>query len=553
VSRLVAVAAVSVLLAAIGGPAVIARPQRLDLKPQAGELTAVEPTIRVGVARPGGGYDVTAVPLETYVARVLAGEAARDSPPASLEALAIAIRTYTLANLGRHRGDGFDLCDETHCQVMRTANALTQRAAAGTLGRVLLRDGAPASIYYSASCGGRTEIPSEVWPGAEDPPYLPSQRDDGCGGAPVWSAELTAGDLTRAFRAAGYTGVRLRSIRIASRNRSGRVSRLRLDGLSPNLVSGQDLRVIVGKTLGWQFIKSTAFELEQQGSRFRFDGHGSGHGVGMCVIGSMRLAAMGVTADDILHRYYPGLAISPVSQQKPVVADDFLVRRNNPAPLRPLSATAPAPPSLLLSEGLVPSLSFLPGAALEPVAPTTAVPSDLLVSLPPGAEGERRAITEMALRARNDLSRLLAVPAPRVALRFHPTAQSYEAATGVPWFTSAEVVNGEIHLLPPAVLRDRGVLDRTLRRQLVRVMTNAALADRPMWVREGAASYYADRLDEASGREPARAADAPRTSCPADSELKRPVSPGALSNAYARAASCFARDLAKRKSWRDIK
>src|SRR4051794_39478259 len=50
--------------------------------------------LRIGFARPGGGYAVTTIPLETYVARVLAGEAARDSPPAALEALAVTIRTY---------------------------------------------------------------------------------------------------------------------------------------------------------------------------------------------------------------------------------------------------------------------------------------------------------------------------------------------------------------------------------------------------------------------------------------------------------------------------
>ena len=122
-------------------------------------------------------HDNGRIPLETYVARVLAGEAARDSPPAALEALAITIRTYALANRDRHRADGFDLCDETHCQVIRAATPLTERAARS--------DGRPgaacatavvASVYYSASCGGQTEIPSNVWPGADDPPYLPSRR-----------------------------------------------------------------------------------------------------------------------------------------------------------------------------------------------------------------------------------------------------------------------------------------------------------------------------------------------------------------------------------------
>ncbi len=157
------------------------------------------------------------MPLETYVARVLAGEALRDSRPAALEALAITVRTFALANRGRHRADGFDLCDQTHCQVVRAATAASDRAAHATAGQLLLRDGAPASVYYSASCGGHTQVPSDVWPGAEDPPYLPSREDDACQGAPAWSAEIGGRDLTRALRASGFRG-ELRDVRIASRN-----------------------------------------------------------------------------------------------------------------------------------------------------------------------------------------------------------------------------------------------------------------------------------------------------------------------------------------------
>jgi SpoIID/LytB domain protein len=130
--------------------------------------------LRIGFARAGGGHTVQVIPLETYVARVLAGEAARSSTPAALEALAITVRTFALANRDRHRADGFDLCDETHCQVVRAASAATERAATATAGQVLMRGSLIASVFYSASCGGHTEIPSEVWPGADDPPYLPA-------------------------------------------------------------------------------------------------------------------------------------------------------------------------------------------------------------------------------------------------------------------------------------------------------------------------------------------------------------------------------------------
>ncbi len=499
--------------------------------------------IRVGFARPGGGYTIASMPLEAYVARVVAGEAARDSPPAALDALAVTVRTFALANRHRHAADGFDLCDETHCQVLSSATSATERSATRTAGRVLLSGGAPASIYYSASCGGQTEVPSAVWPGAEDPPYLPSQPDDACGGAPAWSAELSEADLVRALRAGGFRG-RLTDVRIASRNGSGRVARLRLSGLTPETVSGQDLRVMVGRTLGWQFIKSTAFELTHDRDRYRFTGHGSGHGVGLCVIGSTHLAAAGRTADAILHRYFPGLVIGRVpaatlpagvsAAARPVPPAPPGARRGAPAPPPPTPSASPTPLS----------------ATAVALAPALPVGAGVLVSLPAGDDGELGVITDLAAKARSELSRALGVAPPRVALRFHPTVDSYERATREPWFTAAAIRDGEINLLPPTVLRDRGVLDRTIRQQIVRAIVDEPLARRPLWVREGAALYFAAQSVGASASGTPTATTGP---CPGDAELRNPVSAGSLSTASARALACFARQIARGRSWRDVR
>jgi SpoIID/LytB domain protein len=490
-------------------------------------------TVRVGLLRPGGGYTVSTIPMDVYVARVLAGEAVRDSQPAALEALAITIRTFALANRGRHRADGFELCDQTHCQVVRTAVAATERAAQATSGRVLLRSGGPAQVFFSASCGGRTEIPSDVWPGAENPSYLPSKDDDACGGTPAWTAEIHESDLRRALRASGFRG-ELRDVRIAARNGSGRVARLKLDGLRPEHISGQDLRVVVGRTLGWQHIKSTAFELRRQGDAYRFTGHGSGHGVGMCVIGSAKLAERGVTAEAILARYFPGLEISAGGQ----TAVRTGVRLGSDRGQSGVGVgtergrTGVGPPS-------------------DPVV----APSPVLVSLPDDDEGQRETIERQTLRARDELAVKLGVAPPAsVTLRFHPTTDDYERATGQPWFTSATVVRDELHLLPLAVLRDRGVLDRTLRHELVHIMTDGVLGNRPRWVREGAAIYFAGE-QVIPGETPQRPAfkPAPRAACPDDNELLRPVSVGALSNAYARARACFARQIQGGRSWKDVR
>src|SRR5262249_61570279 len=93
--------------------------------------------IRVGVERTDGSHAVQTIPLETYVARVLVGEAAPQSPPAALDALAIAIPPFAIVNKNRHNADGFDVCDTTHCQVVRPASsAATERAANATAGLV---------------------------------------------------------------------------------------------------------------------------------------------------------------------------------------------------------------------------------------------------------------------------------------------------------------------------------------------------------------------------------------------------------------------------------
>src|SRR4029079_13990523 len=153
------------------------------------------------------------------------------------QALAITVRTFALANRNRHRREGFDFCDTTHCQVFRTATDASRRAALSTEGRVLMHDGQPASVFYSALCGGKTELASEVWPGSVDYVSAP-QVDTACAGEPGWTSDVRADQIEHALRAEGYRGDRLRSLRILQRDASGRVSRLQVDGFSPNEIAG---------------------------------------------------------------------------------------------------------------------------------------------------------------------------------------------------------------------------------------------------------------------------------------------------------------------------
>ena len=255
------------------------------------------------------GRRLATIPLEIYVARVLAGEADPTAPDAAMQALAVAIRTFAIVNVRRHSRLGFDLCDTTHCQVLRAANATTRRAAMASAGRVLTYEGVPAEVFYSASCGGRSETASEVWPDMKLP-YLRSLPDNVHDEDVPWTLELTLEQIQSALERAGFGGRRLTGVEIEERNSSGRVARLRLDGLRPGSVRGEPFRAAIG----YRDLRSTLFSMEKDGNVVRFTGRGYGHGVGMCAVGAGRRARRGESFEEILEQYYPGLDLTPLDR-----------------------------------------------------------------------------------------------------------------------------------------------------------------------------------------------------------------------------------------------
>lgn len=461
----------------------------LDAAAVAAGLLVGADRLRVGHTAASGRARIEAMAIEDYVADVVSGEAPPGAAAAARQALAIAVRTYALGNRGRHRDEGFDLCDTTHCQVLRQAAAPDRAAAAATAGRVLLARGRLATVFHSAWCGGHPERPSEVWPGTPDDSGV-AARDDECAGEPEWTSELRAADLERAFAASGLRGGPLRGLTIAARNRTGRVTRIELEGWSPRVLSGQEFRTIVGRQIGWQHVKSTLFDLTRTSAGYRIRGRGFGHGAGLCVIGAQRRAAKGATAESILAAYFPEASIGSV-----------------------------------------------PG--------TARAEREVFLALPAGEEHERAALLALLRRSRDDIARAAGVPSPQVLrVTVHPTVESFTRATGQPWYVAGASGADGIDLLPLTALRKAGRLDRVVRHEVAHAVIDSTLAGRPLWVREGAASYFAAPAQSGVTREAA---------CPTDAELRRPVSPASQQDAYARAEACFSRALGAGRSWSHVR
>jgi len=438
-----------------------------------------------------------------YVARVLAGEAEPGAPDAAQQALAVAIRTFALVNAGRHARDGFDLCDSTHCQVPRASTLVTRRAALATAGRILTREGRPAEVFYSASCGGYSESADQVWPGA-DYPYMPAAPDDVHEADPTWALMLSLREIEAALVSAGFEG-ELRGVTVDSRNASGRAARIQLVGLRPGLVNGDRFRAIIGATR----LRSTAFSVETQGGAVRFVGRGYGHGVGMCVIGAGRRASRGESADSILGKYFPGLRLVSLDRATPR-------------------------PGLAVS-----------GGGFE--AATRASRDGLTATVGRSAGITADEVLTRATRIHADLAQQLGASVAPVAVQVHDSTDAFRVATGRPWWVSAVATGTTIDLMPAAVLAQREGLDTTLRVAIAEALVSGALRGRAVWVRVGAARYF--------GRQPRGPVPPQMRSdrCPADAELEFAVSAAAQRDAESRAEACFARAYVAAGDWRAVR
>lgn len=241
--------------------------------------------------------------LEDYVTAVLHAEG--DAlPKAALDAQAIVSRSYAVANRGRHKKSGYDLCDLTHCQLYRGDSRLSQAVVAATVrtaGIILASKANPVSGYFHAACGGATASSMDVFgePGLRGVSDL---RRDGtalCNAAAdfEWSATLPAQDL---FPGSGET-------RVLRRGTDGRVQELFIHG---RRLRGPQLLAEVNRRYGHSTLRSTRFDVRARNGKLLFKGRGVGHGVGFCQAGAAALAGDGLTVEDILLHYFPDATLT---------------------------------------------------------------------------------------------------------------------------------------------------------------------------------------------------------------------------------------------------
>lgn len=280
------------------------------------------------------------VALEEYIAGVLPNEIGTASPLEALKVQAVAARTHALSLLlyNRHRDQGFDLCSSTHCQVYKgrhLRSALIEEAVMETAAEVLIVEGRVADATYHSSCGGKTDSSAKIWKGA----LLPHLSGSICypeaaeydlsteQGAARWlefkpdmkgmssweKASISwQRSITKAQLAKNVGLKQLKRIQIIERGSSGRILKLKLSGDRELVLDGEfKIRQAFGN-LPSSFFCVNGMKGQssmQLSGTIHLSGRGSGHGVGMCQVGTLRKARAGLSYTEILESYYPNTQI----------------------------------------------------------------------------------------------------------------------------------------------------------------------------------------------------------------------------------------------------
>ena len=306
---------------------------------------------------------INELPIEEYVRGVIPAEVPKSFHLEAQKALTVAIRTYALRSMHRHKSEGFNVCDGTNCQVFTGASKeapWVDALAEATRGQVAAYDNNLIFTTYSSDCGGATQSSEDY--GIGKIPYLqtvidsPSTRKpkksepkkdktnkldpniilfltkpgstasdppvEYCAVNPshIWSRTFTTTELDAVFKKRKDTKVgKFKSMKFSGYDTSGRVRTVIIKGDKGKCrITGRLLRSILGPAR----IRSTKMTLSTTvNGSYIMNGKGFGHGMGLCSFGANGLAKSdsSVTYIDILKFYYKGIEVKDFSDIKTAV------------------------------------------------------------------------------------------------------------------------------------------------------------------------------------------------------------------------------------------
>jgi stage II sporulation protein D len=260
------------------------------------------------------------VPLELYIAGVVASEMPAEFELEALKAQALAARTYLIRRMVERdfsdTPEGAWVVDTEQHQVYQNNDELMERwgadytaymnkiisAVIDTQGLVLTYEGRPIQATYFSTSNGFTEHSEDYWGTAL--PYLQSVPSPWDFISPRYTEQqsFSIDELIAQLQlseAMPVSAAGTSYLAILSRTEGNRVRQARIGNQH---FSGKEIREALG-------LSSSDFRWQLQDNRVIIQTLGWGHGVGLSQWGAHGMAQEGATAKEIVKHYYQGIEV----------------------------------------------------------------------------------------------------------------------------------------------------------------------------------------------------------------------------------------------------
>ncbi len=273
----------------------------LCLNPRNIKHRTYEGDLHVKVNKGGKLLLINDVDFETYIAGVVQSEIYGDDPDI-FRVQAIISRTWAMKNINRHKSEGYNFCDQVHCQAYLN-RCVRPDIMLGTMlssGMTIVDDeGNLIDAPFHSNSGGQTANSEDVWRSAL--PYLRSVPD-------TFSYHMRQSEWVKVVDKDKWLNYFANKHKVDIHNDSLRNELLTF---SQSERKSRICGVPLTRVRSDFQLKSTFFSViyDTVSNRLTLSGHGFGHGVGLSQEGTIRMVNLGIGYDSIIHHYYMGTHI----------------------------------------------------------------------------------------------------------------------------------------------------------------------------------------------------------------------------------------------------
>lgn len=253
---------------------------------------------------------ISRVPIEKYVIGVLGGEVPATFEEEALKAQAVASRTYVMYQMEKNHDKDYDVVDTVSNQVYQNEEELKtkwgdeylnnvnkiKKVVLDTAGQYLTYNGQVIESFFFSTSTGYTENSEDVFSAAL--PYLRQVKSEWDKISPVYTDSVEYSKMEfYSLLELEYQNVL--NINIKEKTETGRIKKIEING-----------QTFTGKQICSKLkLRSTCFDIKDNGENISINTKGFGHGVGMSQYGAQGMALEGYTYDKILKYYYTGVEI----------------------------------------------------------------------------------------------------------------------------------------------------------------------------------------------------------------------------------------------------